>query len=124
MTKTSFVFSKGKPVVEAVVHGRVSFNMLMIVDTGADLVTAPPKVCRQLGWKELNWREIVVPGSRIEVPIYAGDIEFVGHRKRVEVMAVDLPGFTVADGLLGREFLDHFIVSFECGKQVSFKPCE
>lgn len=122
MMRTRFAYFQGKPVVEVELHGRHPITLKMIVDSGADLITVPPRICRRLGWKELRKQEIVVPGARISVPIYAGDVELENVRMEVKVMAMDLPGFRTAEGLLGREFIDHFEVCFKGGEQVSFEP--
>jgi len=124
MTKTSFAFYQGKPIVEVKLHGLEPLRLKMIVDTGADLVTAPPWIVKRMEWSKIKQQFVVVPGARIEVSIYAGEIEFQEVRRKVNVMAIEIPGLRIVDGLLGREFLDLFEVCFTGGQQVSFEHLE
>ena len=121
MTKTSFALVNKRPVVEVILHGEVELTLDLLVDTGSDMVTVPEGLCQELGWEPLGERKIVVPGCSYAVPLFRGEIEFLGLRREVSVMGVSLPGLQNIDGLLGREFLDHFKVCFIEGERVTFE---
>ncbi len=121
MTKNSFAFVKGKPIVDVRLFGQIVLDQRLLVDSGADSVVISPEVCESLGWHYLGEKSVVVPGHIHQAPVYQGEIEFLNHRKTVMVLGQEIPQLESLDGLLGREFLDDYVVCFEEGERVTFE---
>lgn len=116
----SIRYAPGKPImVTATVNGSASAQLLL--DTGADktminprvLVAAGASLSRPAGSAMVTG----VAGSQEMQFVTINSLEVAGAMVgRLIVAAHDAPG--VGDGLLGRDFLDHFSVNIDSAKGI------
>ena len=116
----SIQFAPGKPImVTATVNGSASASLLL--DTGADktminprvLVAAGASLARPAGSAMVTG----VAGSQEMQFVTINSLEVAGATVgRLLVAAHEAPG--VGDGLLGRDFLDHFSVNIDSAKGI------
>jgi predicted aspartyl protease len=106
-------------MVNAVVNGSTSAQLLL--DTGADKTMINPRV-------------LVEAGAPLSKPVGSAMVTGVAgsqHMQFVTINSLEVAGFTVArltvaahdvagagDGLLGRDFLDHFSVTIDSAKGI------
>jgi predicted aspartyl protease len=119
-TGASIRYAPGKPImVNAVVNGSTSAQLLL--DTGADKTMINPRV-------------LVEAGAPLSKPVGSAMVTGVAgsqHMQFVTINSLEVAGFTVArltvaahdvagagDGLLGRDFLDHFSVNIDSAKGI------
>ena len=119
---TTINFTPGQRIIADVkING--SGGTRLMLDTGADRTLISP-------------RALQAAGVRISAPTATGQIVGATGSERIEFVAVDsleigdarvgrmtvgsfsLPTSDVGDGLLGRDFLDHFNVNIDSGKGV------
>ncbi|MDR7520630.1 MAG: hypothetical protein QN123_13820 [Armatimonadota bacterium] len=81
--------------------------VLALVDSGADLTVLPEGLPQALGLPQVS--EVTVRGvaGTASVPVFAAEVEAAGGRRVVEVVGVG------AEALLGRDLLNHWVVTLD-----------
>ena len=114
----SIRYAPGKPIiVRATVNGSASAQLLL--DTGADMTTINPRV-------------LAAAGASLSRPVGAATVTGVAGSTQMQFVTInslEVEGASVgrltvaahtidgaADGLLGRDFLDHFSVTIDSAK--------
>ena len=114
-------FSPGAPIVVNATISDGSAPVTLILDTGADRTIIAPRALSGLGISTLNAARAVIKGVTgseqaevVEVSaVRVGDAT-VGPL-RIVAHDADLK---LAEGLLGRDFLDHFTVTIDAREQI------
>jgi hypothetical protein len=118
---TRIAFSPGTPIVVSARVSDSSASISLILDTGADRTVIAPQALWRLGISTLN-----APRAEIKGVTGAGQAEIV-QLSSVQVGAARVGPLPVvvhdadlrqADGLLGRDFLEHFTVTIDAREQV------
>ncbi len=115
-TTGAITYTPGRPIIVSVtLNGRTTARL--ILDTGADRSMVKPAALAAAGV------DLSQPAGRIKMEGVAGatmmsyfpvEFEVAGHRALVSgVTAFDTIKSGFADGLLGRDFLDHFKVAID-----------
>lgn len=97
-------------------HGRRLADAHVALDTGATSTLITPVLVRQLGLGPSTGRYAVASATGVEMASrYRLGCVQLGDEKveNLEVTAVALPGQLQLDGLLGLNFLSHFVVTFD-----------
>lgn len=118
---TRIAFSPGTPIIVNARLSDSSGSVTLILDTGADRTVIAPHALSRLGISTLNAARAeirgVTGGGQAEVvqvsSVQVGDAR-VGPLK---VIAHDAD-LRQAEGLLGRDFLEHFTVTIDAREQV------
>ncbi|HKZ82804.1 MAG TPA: aspartyl protease family protein [Anaerolineae bacterium] len=114
-------FSPPCPVVDVTLRAASADGPSRVLagklDTGADLTVIPPSLVVELqlppaGTVRLSGYD----GSQVERPLYAVDLE-IGEDRIEAVLAVAAPRSNI---LLGRDVLNHFIITLD-GKHQQFE---
>ena len=118
---TRIAFSPGAPIVVSARISDSSGSVALILDTGADRTVIAPQALWRLGISTHN-----APRAEIRGVTGSGQAEVVqvsslqvGDARvgPLPVVAHDA-GLRLADGLLGRDFLEHFTVTIDVREQV------
>lgn len=115
-TAGAIIYTPGRPIIVSVtLNGRITARL--ILDTGADRSMVKPAALAAAGV------DLSRPAGRIQMEGVAGaammsyfqvEFEVAGHRALVSgVTAFDTVKGGFADGLLGRDFLDHFKMTMD-----------
>jgi hypothetical protein len=123
---TRVPFSPGAPIIVSARISDASASVSLILDTGADRTIVSPQALRRLGISTLNAPRAVIKGvtgsGQAEV-VQVSSMQ-VGEASvgplRIVAHDADLKQ---ADGLLGRDFLEHFTVTIDAREQtVTLSP--
>jgi len=123
---TRIPFSPGAPIIVSARISDAGAPVRLILDTGADRTIVAPQALWRLGISTLNAPRAVIKGvtgsGQAEV-VQVSSVQ-VGEARvgplRIVAHDADL---TQADGLLGRDFLEHFTVTIDAREQtVTLSP--
>lgn len=110
-----YVPGSGPIIVPVTLNGRTTARL--VLDTGADTSVVKPQLLRSAG---VDLSRPVARGTmsgvtgKVMVAYYAVNLEAAGHRALApNVVAFDTFEDGLADGLLGRDFLDQFSVAMD-----------
>jgi hypothetical protein len=118
---TRIPFAPGAPIIVSAKFSDAPVPVSLILDTGADRTVIAPQALRRLGISTLNAPRAVIVG-----------VTGSGHADVVQVASVQVGDAKVgplgivaldadlrqAEGLLGRDFLEHFTVTIDAREQV------
>ncbi len=118
---TRIPFAPGAPIIVSAKISDVAAPISLILDTGADRTVIAPQALWRLGISTLNAPRAVIKGvtgsGQAEViqvsSVQVGEAQ-VGPR-RIVAHDADL---RQAEGLLGRDFLEHFTVTIDAREQI------
>jgi hypothetical protein len=118
---TRIPFAPGAPIIVSAKISDVAAPISLILDTGADRTVIAPQALWRLGISTLNAPRAVIKGvtgsGQAEV-IQVSSVQ-VGEAKvgplRIVAHDADL---RQAEGLLGRDFLEHFTVTIDAREQI------
>ena len=97
-------------------HGQKYADAYVALDTGATSTLVTPDLIQQLGLGSPDVRYRIASATSVEmVGGYRLGCVQLGEEKveRLQVTAVALPGQLQLDGLLGLDFLSHFVTTFD-----------
>ena len=107
-------YQSGGPIMAAVVVNGVSLRLM--VDTGADTTVVSPAAIARAGLSAESGRPVWitgVTGGAVGKEVLVPELEVAGARVGpIRMVVLDLPGH-IADGLLGRDVLDHFTLTVD-----------
>ena len=105
-------FTAGRPIVDVRINGSTQARLLL--DTGADRTTIAPRILRALGLAPRSSTTLRGVAGQAMVGVYEiASLEVGAVRvSRLTVLGHDT-GEAAIDGLLGRDFLDHFKVTID-----------
>ncbi len=118
---TRIPFAPGAPIIVSAKISDAAVSVSLILDTGADRTVIAPQALQRLGISTLNAPRAVIRG-----------VTGSGHADVVQVASVQVGDAKVgplrivahdadlrqAEGLLGRDFLDHFTVTIDAREQI------
>ena len=123
---TRIPFSPGTPIIVSARIGEAGVPVHLILDTGADRTVVAPQALWRLGISTLNAPRAVIQGvtgsGQAEV-VQVSSVQ-VGEARvgPLHIVAHDAD-LKQADGLLGRDFLEHFTVTIDAREQtVTLSP--
>jgi hypothetical protein len=118
---TRIPFAPGAPIIVSAVIGDGAVPVSLILDTGADRTVIAPQALQRLGISTQNAPRALIRG-----------VTGSGHADVVQVASVQVGDAKVgplrivahdadlrqAEGLLGRDFLEHFTVTIDAREQI------